>query len=206
MTAGDRAYGWLLLAYPPAFRVAFGREMRLIFNDQYREVELRGGSRIAFWAGVIADVARSAIPLRIEALVGLRMSITLREVEMLIMAILAVMVGALEAAGAFTEFWSALQHPRGAGPWVIASSLGMVAGGLVLSSGVALLRGSPGAVPLTRAAAVTSILVVLLISYAVPMMGFFSQILGIGFPIVLLLFLRGRRDDWHGLGRDPQPA
>lgn len=206
MKADERVFGWLLLAYPPDFRVAYGREMTLVFSDQRREMELLGRSMISFWAGMIGDVVRSAVPLRVEALGGHGVSIKLRKVAMLFMAILAIMVGALEAAGAFTEFWSALHHPVGAGPWVMGSTLGLVAGGLLLGSGVALLRGSPGAVPLARGAAVTCILVFLLISYVLPMMGYFAQILGIGFPIVLLIFLRRRRGDWRGPGRDPEPA
>ena len=125
---------------------------------------------------------------------------------MLIMAILAIMVGALEAAGAFTEFWAAVTHPMGSAPWMIGSTMGLVAGGLLMGAGVALLRRSPGAVPMARGAAVTCILVFLLISYVVPMMGYFAQLLGIGFPIVLLFFLRRGNGDWGGVERDPELA
>ena len=36
---------------------------------------------------------------------------------------------------------------------------------------------------------VTCILVFLLISYVIPMMGYLAQILGIGFPLLLLIYL-----------------
>ena len=105
------------------------------------------------------------------------------------MAILTIVIGAMEAAGAFTEFWSGVQHPAGSGPFVLGSAMGVAAAGLLLGSGVALLRGSPGAVPMARGAAITCIVVFLLISYVLPMMGYFAQILGIGFPVILLLYL-----------------
>jgi hypothetical protein len=201
--ADERVYGWLLLAYPPGFRAEYGREMMLVFRDRRREVERLGGSAAGFWAEMVADVARSAVPLCGEALMGAGVHTKSREVEMLIMAILAIMVGALEAAGALTELLSALQHPRGAAPWMIGSTMGVVAGGLLLGSGVALLLGSRRAVPIARAAAVTCILVFILISYVIPMMGYFAQILGIGFPIALLVYLRHRRGDWGRLGGEP---
>jgi hypothetical protein len=59
---------------------------------------------------------------------------------------------------------------------------------------VALLRGSPGAVPMARGAAITCMAVFFLISYVLPMMGYFAQILGMGFPVILLLYL------WRGRG------
>jgi hypothetical protein len=206
MTTSERVYRWLLAAYPPAFRKEYGREMTMVFRDRRREVAAVGGSAVGFWAEMVADVVRSALPLRVEALDRGAGDTTLREAEMLVIAIFAIMVGALEAAGAFVEFWSAVQHPMGSGPWVLGSTMGLVAGGLLLGSGVALLRRSPGAVQLARGAAVTCIVVFLLISYVIPMMGYFAQLLGIGFPIVLLLYLRRGRGDWGGLDGDPELA
>jgi hypothetical protein len=204
--ADERVYVWLLAAYPPGFRAEYGREMTRVFRDRRREVELSKGSMAGFWAEIVADVARSAVPLCLEALMGVGVHTKLREVEMLIMAILAIMVGALEAAGAFGEYWSAVQHPMGSGPWVIGSTMGVVAGGLLLASGVAMLCRSRRAVPIARAAAVTCILVFILISYVIPMMGYFAQLIGIGYPIMLLVYLRHRRGDWGRLGGDPELA
>ena len=206
MTSTERAYGWLLAAYPPSFRARYGREMTLAVRDRWREVAAARGSAVAFWAELLADVARSAVPLRIEALRGRAVHTTLREVEMLVIAILAIMIGALEAAGASAELWSALRHPGGGDVWLMGSTMGLVAAGLLLGAGVALLRRSPGAVQLARGAAVTCIVVFLLISYVIPMMGYLAQLLGIGFPIVLLLYLRRGRGDWAGLDGDPELA
>jgi hypothetical protein len=202
VSAADRLYGVLLRAYPAAFREAYGGEMALLFRDRRRDE----GAGPRFWLEMTVDLARSALPLRVEAMRGRRarprtaMNTTAREVEMaaMSMAILTIMIGALEAAGAFTEFWSGVQHPAGSGPWVLGSAMGVAAAGLLLGSGVALLRGSPGAVPMARGAAVTCIVVFLLISYVLPMMGYFAQILGIGFPIVLLLHLRRGRGEAGG--------
>jgi hypothetical protein len=198
MSAAERVYGVLLRAYPAAFREAFGGEMALLFRDRRRTE----GAGPRFWLEMMVDLARSALPLRVEALRGRRahlrtgMNTTAREVEMMgtAMAILTIMIGAMEAAGAFTEFWSGVQHPAGSGPWVIGSAMGVAAAGLLLGSGVALLRGSPGAVPMARGAAITCMAVFFLISYVLPMMGYFAQILGMGFPVILLLYL------WRGRG------
>jgi hypothetical protein len=120
---------------------------------------------------------------------------------MIPIAILTILVGAVEAAGALVELFASIQHPRGGGLVMTGSALGVAAAALLIGAGVALLRRSPGAVPFARGAAVTSILVTLLISYVIPMMGYFAQILGIGLPVILLLYLRRR-----GGGVDGAPS
>jgi hypothetical protein len=196
VSAADRVYGVLLRAYPAAFREAYGGEMALLFRDRRRDE----GGGAGFWAETVADVARSAFPLRVETLRGRHLRVrtavhtTDWEVGMTTMAILTIMIGALEAAGAFTEFYAALLHVGPGSPASLyGGTVGTVAGVFLLAAGVALLRRSPGAVPLARAAAVTCIVVFFLISYVVPMMGYFAQILGMGFPVILLLYLRRGR-------------
>jgi hypothetical protein len=61
----------------------------------------------------------------------------------------------------------------------------------VLSAGVALLRQSPRAVPLMRDAALVSIPVFVLIGFILPLAGWPVTIIGIGFPLFLLLYYRG---------------
>jgi Ca2+/Na+ antiporter len=65
-------------------------------------------------------------------------------------------------------------------------TLGVVAGVLLIASGVVLASRSPKAQALPLVAAIACLAVFLLI----PRMSIFSKMLGIGFPIALLLFLR----------------
>jgi hypothetical protein len=192
---GERRYALLLRAYPAEFRASYGREMMLLFRDLRREG--RGG--VGWWRELVLDVLRSAPRRRLEGLLSPNW-----EAGMIPIAILTILVGAVEAAGALTELLSSLLHPRGGGLSMTGSALGVAAAALLIGAGVALLRRSPGAVPFARAAAVTSILVTLLISYVIPMMGYFAQILGIGLPVILLVYLH--RAGPSGLSSDAEWA
>jgi hypothetical protein len=189
MSTGERVYRLLLRAYPAEFRAAFGREMTQLFRDRRRE---EGGAR--FWGGIALDVVRSAPAQRWESWRGRRGgTVHTGEGKMITMAILAIMVGALEGTGALFEGWRAFQD--GDGPNLLGGTMGLVASALLLSAGVALLRRSPGAVGLARGAALTMLPVTVLIGFVLPMMGGLAILLGIGFPLALLLFLRRRGED-----------
>jgi hypothetical protein len=177
----ERIFAILLRAYPAGFRARYGREMTTVFRDLRREG--RGGW--GWWRDLVLDVLRSAPRQRLEGLTS-----STWEAGMMTIAILSILVGAVEAAGALVELVAVIRNPVGGGPATPGSALGVAAGALLLGAGMALLRRSPGAVTLARAAAVTSVLVTVLISYVIPMMGYFAQILGIGFPLVLLFYLR----------------
>ena len=72
----------------------------------------------------------------------------------------------------------------------------VVAGVLLLVAGIALLRGSARAAELAPGAAVTCLVMFVLVGLVRPQMSTFTTLLGIGFPIALL-FLRVTR------GQDP---
>ena len=116
---GERAYAFLLRAYPAGFRARYGQEMALLFRDLRREG--RGG--IGWWCDVVVDVVRSAPRQRLEGLLS-----STWEAGMMPIAILTILVGAVETAGAFTEFWASVQHPNGSGPWMTGSALRSSAG------------------------------------------------------------------------------
>lgn len=192
MTAAQRAYRLLLRAYPAGFRNAYGREMALVFRDQYQE---EGVSRVRFWAGIIWDVVRSAPALRSEVLrAWWERDTQTEEGVMMTMAILAILTGAIEAVNALQEVWGGgmVKHY---GWSLVGGTMGLVAGALLLTSGIALLRRSPDARALARGAAITCLAVFVLIGLVKPIASYFATMLGIGFPIALLLFLRwtGRR-------------
>jgi hypothetical protein len=188
--AAERVYRLLLRAYPAAFRAAYGREMVLAFRDQRRET---GASGVRFWAAVVWDVARSAPALRVEALRarGEKGSRT-EEGTMKPMAILAVLIGALEVVNAAAEGWVGWTTYRD-GYSLAGGVMGAVAGALLVASGIALLRRSPGAAAWARGAASTCLVMFLVIGLVTPRLSILALLLGIGFPLALLLFLRWSR-------------
>lgn len=199
MSAAERAYGLLLRAYPAEFRLAYGREMMLVFRDQRREL---AATPVSFWAATLWDVARSAPALWLEvSRARWDRDIQTKGVKVKPMAILAIVIGAIEAVNALAETWAGGLVNRDA-YWLVALTIAVAAGVLLVASGVRLLRQSPGATALARGAAVTCLAVFVVITFSKPMLSIFSTILGIAFPIALLLFLRTR-----GRGRSvPRPA
>ena len=190
MSAADRVYRLLLRAYPAAFRAAYGREMALVFRDRRRAPGARG---IRFWTEMVWDVARSAPPLRLEAWrARWGVAIQTKGGTMKTMAILAVVIGALEALNALAETWAGGVAGRNASA-LLGLALAVVAGAMLLASGIALLRRSRGAAALARGAALACLAVFALIALATPMLSVLATVLGIGFPIALLIFLRWTR-------------
>jgi hypothetical protein len=57
----DAAYRFLLLLYPPGFRLRFGPDMLQVFRDTYSDQARCGGfeHRLRFWVSVLADTACS---------------------------------------------------------------------------------------------------------------------------------------------------
>lgn len=190
MSAAEWAYRLLLRAYPGGFRAAYGREMALAFRDQRREVGARG---VRFWGAMVWDVARSAPALRVEVLrAWWDRGIQPEEGKMKPMASLAVLIGALEAVNALAEAWVGGMM-NGDGYSLLGGTLGAVAGALLAASGIALLRRAPGAAAWARGAAITCLAVFVFIGLVKLRLSIFAIILGIGFPIALLLFLRWTR-------------
>jgi hypothetical protein len=164
--------------------------MAMVFRDQRRETGARG---VRFWAAIVWDVARSAPALRVEALRargggGSRTE----EGKMKPMAILAVLIGALEIVNAVAEGWAGgvVNHD---GYSLAAGVMGAVAGALLVASGTALLRRSTAAAAWARGAASTCLVMFLVIGLMTPRLSILALLLGIGFPLALLLFLRWTR-------------
>lgn len=192
MNAAERAYQFLLQLYPRGFRDEYGREMVLAFRDQGREAER---TAVGFWAETLVDIARSALQLQLDAL-RLRGGRFIKTGEgtmtKMTMAILAIMIGALEAMNALQEAWGAgiVSHDSRS---LLGGTIAMVAGALLITAGIALLRRSPNAATLAQAAAVTCVVVFAFLALALPLLSQFAIILGIGFPIALFAFARWDR-------------
>lgn len=187
MSAADRAYRALLLAYPAEFRAAYGREMSLAFRDCRREHHT---SDARFWCAILLDVIRSAPALRLDALRARLAPITRTSGgSMKTMGMLAIIVGLLEAANASFEVFAGSGYPFAAG------ILGVCGGVLLAVTGVMLLRRGRNAATLALTSAVACLAIFALIGPVMGVMSIASTLLGVGFSLALLVFLfvGGRR-------------
>lgn len=104
-------------------------------------------------------------------------------------AILTIIIGALLTAGGaqeliFQGILNSQLYP------LLGGTLGTVAGALILSAGIALLRQSPRHIELIRAAALVCIPVFVIIGFVWPLTGWPVKIVGIAFPLFLLAYFR----------------
>jgi hypothetical protein len=103
--------------------------------------------------------------------------------------ILTILIGALlTAAGAQEVFVQGIVNNQFIP--LIGGTLGTVAGALLLSAGIALLRESPRAIALIRASAFVCAPVFVLIGFIWPLAGWPVRIIGIAFPLFLLAYFR----------------
>jgi len=104
-------------------------------------------------------------------------------------SILTILIGAVLTAGGAQELivqgiFNNRRYP------LLGGALGAVAGALLLSAGIALLRESPRAIALIRASALVCLPVFLIIGFVWPLAGWPVRIIGIGFPLFLLAYFR----------------
>src|SRR6266446_4357270 len=184
--SAERIYRLLLRAYPSDFRAEYGREMVLLFRDQCQESDVR---TVGFWASVICDVARSAPALRAAAWRA-RVSETTRtiEVTMKLAAMLTVLVGVFGILNAMVEWGAALTGTIG-GMHALALVLGVFASALLLAAGVAILRPTPRGRQAGRLALLASLVLFIAARLLFPWMSMLSQLVGIGFPVAILIAL-----------------
>jgi len=188
MTTVDRAYRLLLRVYPGTFRERYEREMLLLVRDQQREEGAKGA---LFWAALVLDVIRSAPALWLErrhARTGTDIQSDGGTMMTMTMGILSILVGAMEMANALQEGWFGGMVNRD-GRSLMAGTMVMVAGALLLTAGLALLRRAPRAVSLARGAAVTSLAVFAIIALGIPRMSVLATMLGTVFPVLLVIAL-----------------
>ncbi|HJQ97277.1 MAG TPA: hypothetical protein VJ826_03130 [Candidatus Polarisedimenticolaceae bacterium] len=102
-------------------------------------------------------------------------------------AIVTILLGALALAGGLQELVSQGIFNSRLIP-LLGGTLGAVSGALLLGAGVALLRRSPRAAELTRAAAITAIPIYVLIGQLVwGLAGWSVTLLGLAWPALLLV-------------------
>ena len=107
------------------------------------------------------------------------------------MAILAVLVGAVEMLNSLIEGVAGGLHRDGL--QLLSVALCMAGGVVLVVAGVAMLRRGRRATPQALGAAAACLVAFAIIGIAAPVMSGLSMLLGIGFPIVLLAYLFWRR-------------
>jgi hypothetical protein len=174
-------YGWLLRAYPPAFREAYGAEMLRTFRDSARDAwQVRGLIGLnAFWLRTLADLPGTAVHERIAVSMG--EDGTRRMASMTVYVAIGAFVGlsTVVYVGLNQMLVGNLEWLRG---WMaLALSLAVA---LVLAAWVSAVLGRDGGPILIRTVAFTS--------WVTMLAGF--QGLGLGrfdsaaFTLVVLLF------------------
>jgi len=166
----------------------------LVFRDQCRESDVR---TVGFWARVLCDVARSAPALRAEAWRA-RMSDSTRTVEVImkLAAMLTVLVGLFGVLNAVVE-WVAGSKGAIDGRYVIAVVLGGFASVLLVGAGVAILLETRWGRQPARLAPFASLVSMAAAGLLFPWMSIFSQLVGFGLPVALLIALYWpRKPSW----------
>jgi hypothetical protein len=185
--SADRVYRLLLRAYPRSFRAEYGREMMLIFRDEFRS---RNAAALGFWTIMLCDVARSALPIWMDELCA-RMNDYTRIVEVImkLAGMLAVLLGAYGVVNAFAE---AVPGMRGtpSDVYVLAVALAIIAAALLLTAGAALLRSPVSGRHTATVASLASLVTVVIARLLHPWMSILALVVGIVLPIALLAALR----------------
>ena len=192
--SAERIYRLLLRIYPADFRSEYGREMTLLFRDEYRT---RDTNAIAFWVSMVWDAAHSAISMWVDVWLarGKEYTRTL-EIIMKLAGTLAVLVGVFGAVNALAEAVAAMRGTLGSAH-IVAVALGGAAGVLLITAGTALLRGTPSARYTATIALIASLVIILIARLTHPWMSSLSQLIGIGLPLALLVALHWPRGHDH---------
>lgn len=185
--SAERIYRLLLRAYPPEFRAEYEREMMLLFRDQCRENDVR---TLGFWVAVIGDVARSAPALRVEAWRAHASENTqTMEVLMKLAAMVTLLLGGVIGILNAAVEWVAASQQSVSGMHEVSIVLGVLASALLLAAGVAIANRTQRGRQVARLAVVASLVMIVVARLLFPWMSVFSQLVGIGLPVALLIAL-----------------
>src|SRR6266516_2682577 len=166
-------------------------EAGLVEESGERADPERGDVRtLAFWGAVVCDVARSAPALRVEAWRA-RASESTRtmEVIMKLAAMLTLLLGGVIGILNAVIEWVAAAKQTIQGTHELSLVLGVLASALLLAAGVAILSQTPRGWQVARLAVLASLVMIVAARLLFPWMSIFSQLVGIGFPVAILIAL-----------------
>jgi hypothetical protein len=124
---------------------------------------------------------------------------------MTFLAVITILVGALQAAGGVQELVVQGVLNNRLYP-LVGGTLGTVAGVFILATGIALFRRSPEVVRLARTTASVSLPVFVLIGIIDPLAGRAATILGLTVPLFVLAMLRREAEGTRDSGGSPRAA
>ena len=107
------------------------------------------------------------------------------------MAILATLVGVLEVVNTLIE--GVAGWPHADAPWMSSVALGVLGGIVLMVAGVVMIRRGARAASQALGMAAACLVAFVLIGFVAPVMSGLAMLLGLGFPVVLVLFLFWRR-------------
>ena len=103
-------------------------------------------------------------------------------------AMLTVLLGVFGILNAVGEWVAAMKGTIG-GAHAFAVGLGVCASALLLAAGVAILSRTPRGWQAARLAVLASLVMIVAARLLFPWMSIFSQLVGIGFPVAILIAL-----------------
>jgi len=187
--SSERCYRALLRAYPASFRRKYQHEMLLLFRQCRGDA---AGRMTRFWVELLWDIVRSAPALRLEAVRARGgLDLHIMEAAMKTMAILATLVGVLEVVNSLIE--GVAGWPHADAPWMSSVALGVLGGIVLMVAGVVMIRRGARAASQALGMAAACLVAFVLIGFVAPVMSGLAMLLGLGFPVVLVLFLFWRR-------------
>ena len=124
---------------------------------------------------------------------------------MTFLAVITILVGALQVAGGVQEFVvQGVLNSRLSG--LVGGTLGAVAGGFLLATGIALFRRSSEVVRLAWATAAVCLPVFVWIGILQPLAGRAATMLGLGVPLLVLATVRRVSHDTRDSSGSPRAA
>ena len=146
---------------------------------------------VGFWLHIVLDLALTAPALHVDALnTRWRSREPRTEGRMKPMGILAVLIGLTQAVNAVVELTSGAAGHSGIERLAVAFAI--LVGSLLVVAGVAILRRLARAALLAQIAAMSWLALAVIVRVVYPWMSLATMTLAVVFPLVLLVWVRGR--------------
>jgi hypothetical protein len=191
MKARDRLMRFVIALYPRRFRREYEREMLAFARDWQCD---RDNSAYRFWIDIIADAARS-VPR--EWIMEARSTLNTGGLFMKALGALSLVIGAFQGINACREAVGGGISGRPA-PEEIGLVLAIVSAAFLVAAGIDMLRRGSQAVAIARIAGAAMVVVFGFLALSTHMLSQLALLLGIVFPIAMLVYLQMSRGGKSG--------